>query len=73
MKFLNLNMRNILLFVFFLSNSINAQNLYYPDKVWEEKSPQFFGYDDEKIVIVTRWIDSYKIGEFVKKVINAKY
>ena len=28
---------------------------------------------DEQIVIVTRWMSSSKIGEFVKKVINAKY
>ena len=28
---------------------------------------------DEQIVIVTRWMSSSKIGEFVQKVINAKY
>ena len=50
MKFINLNMRYILFLVFFIGHLVNAQNLYYPDKVWEEKSPKLFDYDDKKIL-----------------------
>ena len=50
MKFINLNMRYILFLVFFIGHLVNAQNLYYPDKVWEEKSPKFFDYDNKKIL-----------------------
>ena len=28
---------------------ISAQNLYYPNKTWEEKEPAFFGFDNQKI------------------------
>ena len=41
------------LFVF-LTVSINAQKLYYPEDKWEEKNPEALGLDNEKIKAAVR-------------------
>ena len=45
-----MNLHKLLSFLLlFFGLLISAQNLYYPNKTWEEKEPAFFGFDNQKI------------------------
>jgi len=60
---------------FFLTVSINAQKLYYPEDKWEEKNPEALGLDNEKIKAAIEFAinNENKVDRNLKKAIQMAF